>query len=59
MHETTKFELPLVTKCMYYDISNYIVNLKERVNTVMYVFSLSCRSPTDSMKKKVFTSVHQ
>jgi hypothetical protein len=55
MHETTKYEVLLV---MYYDISNYIMNHKECVNTVMYVFGLSCRSHTDSMNK-VFTSVHQ
>ena len=40
MHDITKRELSLV---MHYDISNCIVNLKERVNTVMYVFSVSCK----------------
>jgi hypothetical protein len=56
MDEATTYDVPLV---MYYDISNYRMNLKERANTVMYVFGLSCRSHTDSMKKKVCTSVHQ
>ena len=56
MHDITKHELSLV---MYYDISNYIVNPKECVNTSMYLFGLSCRSHTDSMQKKVLTSVHQ
>ena len=37
MHETITYDVPLV---MYYDISNYIMNLKERANTVMYVFGL-------------------
>jgi hypothetical protein len=40
MHDITKHELSLV---MNYDISNYIMNLKECVNTVMYVFSVSCK----------------
>ena len=44
MHEATTYDVPLV---MYYDISNCIMNPKERVNTVMYVFGLSCRSHTD------------
>jgi len=56
MHDITKHELSSV---MYYDISNYIMNPKECVNTVVYVFALSCRSYTDSMQKKVLTSVHQ
>ena len=56
MHETTKYEVSLV---MNYDISNYIMNLKECVNTVMYLFELLCRHRTDSMKKKIFASVHQ
>jgi len=56
MHDITKHELSLV---MYYDIDNYIMNPKECVNTVVYVFGLSCRSHTDSKKKKVLTSVHQ
>jgi hypothetical protein len=38
MHEATTYDVPLV---MYYDISNYIINLKERANTVMY--DLVCR----------------
>jgi len=46
MYDITKHELSLV---MYYDISNCIMNLKECVNTVMYVFGLSCRSNNDSM----------
>jgi hypothetical protein len=46
MHETTKYEVVLV---MYYDISNYIMNHQECVNTVMYVFGLSCRGHTDSI----------
>ena len=46
MHDITKHELSLV---MNYDISNYIMNHKECVNTVMYVFGLSCRSHTDSI----------
>ena len=37
MHDTTKHELSLV---MYYDISNYIMNLKKAVNTVMYLLGL-------------------
>jgi len=49
MHETTKYGVTLV---MYYDISNYTMNLKEHVNTAMYEFGLSCRSHTDSMKKE-------
>jgi hypothetical protein len=40
MHDITKHELSLV---MNYDISNYIMNLKECVNTVMHVFSVSCK----------------
>ena len=56
MHDITKHQLSLV---MYYDISNYIMNLKECVNTYMHVFGLSCRSHTDSTQKKVLTSVHQ
>ena len=40
IHDITKHELSLV---MNYDISNYIMNLKERVNTVMYVISVSCK----------------
>ena len=40
MHDITKHELSLV---MNYDISNYLVNLKGRVHTVMYVFSVSCK----------------
>jgi len=56
MHDITKHELPLA---MYYDISNYIMNPKECVNTVMCVFSLSCRSHTESMQKKILTSVQQ
>ena len=56
MHDITNHELSLV---MYYDISNCIVNHKECVNTVMYVIGFSCRSHTDSMQKKVLTSVHQ
>jgi hypothetical protein len=39
MHEATTYDVPLV---MYYDISNYIRNLKERANTVMYVFASPC-----------------
>ena len=56
MHDITEHELSFA---MYYDISNCIMNPKKCVNTVMYVFSLSCRSHTDSMRKKVLTSVHQ
>ena len=52
MHDITKHELSSV---MYYDIGNYIMNPKECVNAGMYLFSLSCRSPNDSVKKKIFT----
>ena len=51
MDESTTYDVPLV---MYYDISNYIMNHKECVNTVMYVFGLSCRSHTDSIWKIIF-----
>jgi len=48
MHDTTKHELSLV---MYYEISNYIVNLKKRVNTVMYLFGLRllCLTPRSTI----------